>query len=77
MITAIRRTIETPLLLLATVLFVVALTSAVGSEQISFTVTEMLVRMVIVVGIAVFIGNSGIISFGHIGFMCKIGRAHV
>ena len=70
MITAIRRTIETPLLLLATVLFVVALTSAVGSEQISFTVTEMLVRMVIVVGIAVFIGNSGIISFGHIGFMC-------
>ncbi len=30
----------------------------------------MLIRVVLVVGIWVFAGNSGIISFGHIGFMC-------
>jgi branched-chain amino acid transport system permease protein len=35
-----------------------------------FTVTEMLIRVVVVVGLYVFVGNSGIISFGHMGFMC-------
>jgi branched-chain amino acid transport system permease protein len=30
----------------------------------------MLIQVVVVVGIYVFIGNSGIISFGHISFMC-------
>jgi branched-chain amino acid transport system permease protein len=33
------------------------------------TITEMMIRMVIVVGLYVFVGNSGIISFGHISFM--------
>ena len=37
------------------------------------TVTEMFIRVMIVVGLYTFIGNSGVISFGHIGFMC-IGR---
>jgi ABC-type branched-subunit amino acid transport system permease subunit len=30
----------------------------------------MMIRMTIVVGLYVFIGNSGILSFGHIGFVC-------
>ena len=34
------------------------------------TVTEMFIRVMIVVGLYTFIGNSGVISFGHIGFMC-------
>ena len=30
----------------------------------------MLIRLIVVVGIYLFIGNSGILSFGHVGFMC-------
>jgi branched-chain amino acid transport system permease protein len=41
-----------------------------GSDQLQVTFTEMMIRLVVVVGIYVFIGNSGILSFGHIGFMC-------
>lgn len=32
--------------------------------------TEMLIRVVVVVGIYSFVGTSGILSFGNIGFMC-------
>jgi branched-chain amino acid transport system permease protein len=32
------------------------------------SLTEALVLMVMVVGISIFVGNSGVISFGHIGF---------
>jgi branched-chain amino acid transport system permease protein len=41
-----------------------------GSETLDVTLTEMLIRLSVVVGIYIFIGNSGIISFGQIGFMC-------
>ncbi|MGE3335439.1 MAG: branched-chain amino acid ABC transporter permease [Rhodospirillaceae bacterium] len=61
---------QTPALLVAGLAAIVALGHLIGSEQISFTLTEMLIRLTIVVGIYVFVGNSGIISFGHIGFMC-------
>ena len=44
--------------------------TGVGSEQVHVTLTEMLIRMVVVAGMYAFIGNSGILSFGHIGFMC-------
>jgi len=33
------------------------------------TFTEMTIRIVLVVGLYVFVGNSGILSFGHISFM--------
>ena len=42
----------------------------VESDSTSVTLTEMLIRLGVVVGIYIFIGNSGIMSFGHIGFMC-------
>lgn len=41
-----------------------------GSESLPVTLTEMLIRLGVVVGTYIFIGNSGIISFGQIGFMC-------
>jgi branched-chain amino acid transport system permease protein len=41
-----------------------------GSETLPVTLTEMLIRLSVVVGIYIFVGNSGIISFGQIGFMC-------
>ncbi len=59
----------TPLLLIAAVA-IVTLLGVLGGDQIQTSLTEMLIRMVVVVGMWVFIGNSGVISFGHVGFMC-------
>jgi branched-chain amino acid transport system permease protein len=59
-----------PLLsLIILVLLVAGTTLWVNDPEISQTVTEALIRLVVVVGMYLFIGNSGIISFGHIGFM--------
>ncbi|WP_428490167.1 branched-chain amino acid ABC transporter permease [Rhodopila sp.] len=63
------RGLATPLLLIAAVA-VVTLIGVLGGDQIQTSLVEMLIRMVVVVGMWVFIGNSGVISFGHIGFMC-------
>jgi branched-chain amino acid transport system permease protein len=52
----------------ATLLWIVAM-GAFASGAGAGTITEMMIRMVVVVGIYVFVGNSGIISFGHISFM--------
>lgn len=59
-----------PVSLIVLLLVIVALGAAIGDDQLNVTLTEMLVRMTVVVGIYLFIGNSGIMSFGHIGFMC-------
>jgi branched-chain amino acid transport system permease protein len=47
---------------------IVALASH-GTLSEQFTVTNMLVNLVLVVGLYVFAGNSGILSFGHMSFM--------
>jgi branched-chain amino acid transport system permease protein len=39
-------------------------------DSFKVTLTEMFIRVIVVVGLYVFIGNSGIISFGQVGFMC-------
>lgn len=60
---------QTPvLLILALGAIVVFGTLAANNAPVSLT--EMLIQMTVVVGLYVFIGNSGIVSFGHIGFMC-------
>jgi branched-chain amino acid transport system permease protein len=56
--------------LIAIVAVILALSQMVNSEGITITINEMLIRMIVVVGIYTFIGNSGILSFGHIAFMC-------
>jgi len=40
-----------------------------GSLAIEQTVIEALIKIVAVIGLYVFIGNSGIMSFGHVAFM--------
>ena len=60
----------TPLALLASLAALVALGAVFGSDQLQVAMTEMLIRVSVVVGIYIFAGNSGILSFGHIGFMC-------
>jgi len=60
----------TPLALLVCLVALVALCAAFGSDQLQVAMAEMLIRLSVVVGIYIFAGNSGILSFGHIGFMC-------
>lgn len=52
-----------PLLVLVCVIVHVA-----GNQLIEGSLTEALVYMVMVVGLSVFVSNSGIISFGHVSF---------
>ncbi|MGD0563217.1 MAG: branched-chain amino acid ABC transporter permease [Roseiarcus sp.] len=64
------RTISTPILLIGALLLIAALAWFFAGGPLMRTVTEMFIRVMIVVGLYTFIGNSGVISFGHIGFMC-------
>ena len=64
------RTLSTPVLLILGLAVITAAVAAFGGGPLARTVTEMLIRVMIVVGLYTFVGNSGVISFGHIGFMC-------
>ena len=48
---------------------IVLLAGVVGGPLVQRTVTEALIMIVLVVGMQIFIGNSGVVSFGHISFM--------
>jgi branched-chain amino acid transport system permease protein len=47
----------------------VTLLGSAGSTVIDITVIGMLINIVLVVALYVFVGNSGVFSFGHIAFM--------
>src|SRR5258708_37312265 len=64
------RTASTPILLIVMLLAVAISAQFIGSGPFSRTIVEMFIRVMLVIGLYIFIGNSGIISFGHIGFMC-------
>ena len=49
-------------------LVIVALVAGFGDRSLERTVTEGLIRIVLVVALYIFVGNSGVLSFGHIGF---------
>jgi branched-chain amino acid transport system permease protein len=53
-----------PLLLIA----IAALIGANGTPSLQATVTMILCNLIIVVGLQVFVGNSGVYSFGQLGF---------
>lgn len=57
------------LALILPLLAVVVVADLFGSVMLQRTVTEALIRVVVVVGIYIFVGNSGIISFGSVTFM--------
>jgi branched-chain amino acid transport system permease protein len=61
--------LNVPATLIIGVGLIVLLGALFGGEPMRITMTEMLIRMIVVVGIYIFVGNSGVISFGHIGFM--------
>lgn len=64
------RTMSTPVLLVLGLFTVAVIAKLAGSNPFERTVTEMFIRVVLVVGLYIFIGNSGVMSFGHVGFMC-------
>ncbi len=66
----VSRTISTPIILVVILLAVALIAMFAGSGPFTRTIVEMFIRVMIVVGLYTFIGNSGVISFGHIGFMC-------
>lgn len=70
-----RRTLSTPLILSALLIGFALLAVAVGSRPFNQTVIDIFLRVVMVVGLYIFVGNSGVISFGHIGFTCLGGYA--
>lgn len=60
---------QTELLGPAGLVLVIVLIASMGSLAQQRTVMLMLVHLVFVVGLFVFIGNSGVLSFGHASFM--------
>lgn len=56
------------LVLIVPLALVVLVAGQFGSIAFERTVTEALIRIVLVVGLYIFVGNSGLISFGHISF---------
>lgn len=44
-----------------------------GSPVLQRTVIEALIKLTVVIGLSIFVGNSGVISFGHVSFMAVGG----
>ena len=57
-----------PLILIAVLTAFVTVVALTGNVILARTVTDALIRMVMVVGLYIFIGNSGVLAFGHIAF---------
>jgi branched-chain amino acid transport system permease protein len=68
--TLLARTISTPIILIAILIAIAVATKLLGSGPFTRTVVEMFIRVMLVAGLYIFVGNSGVISFGHMGFMC-------
>jgi branched-chain amino acid transport system permease protein len=55
--------------LLLAVSLIVVLTDLLASEVFTRLITRMIINLILVVGLYIFVGNSGFVSFGHLGFM--------
>ena len=60
---------STPVILSLLLLGLVVLVAVFGDKALARTAAETLVRVVLVVSLWIFVGNSGVISFGHAGYM--------
>ncbi len=67
---AARRTIATPVILALILLGLALLAVGSGSRPFNQTMIDIFLRVVLAVGLYIFVGNSGVMSFGHIGFTC-------
>ncbi len=55
--------------MLIAILLVLAALASLGAPAFQRTATEAVIKLVAVVGMSIFIGNSGVSSFGHVSFM--------
>ena len=60
---------NTPLTLVAVILLLGVVTQLLGVTLLTRIVTVMFINLILVLGLQLFMGNSGILSFAHIGFM--------
>src|SRR3984893_4140621 len=67
----ILQTIVTPLVLIVVLLAMAALSYQFGSRAFNRTVVEMFINIMVVTGLYVFVGNSGVWAFGNMSFMCR------
>lgn len=67
--TARLHAMTTPILLIALLAVFAGLMTAFGDNSLGRMAAETLIRVTFVVGLWIFVGNSGVISFGHAGFM--------
>jgi len=58
-----------PLLSLMLLVTVMAVLSSGGSEIVRRQMTQALIELIAVVGLYIFVGNSGLLSFGNVSFM--------
>jgi len=56
-------------LILSAIVVVAALLGSLGTSELDYVVVTGLVNVVMVVGLYVFVGNTGVFSFGHVGFI--------
>lgn len=62
------RPLQTAAILIA-ILLVISLLATTVPPALQRTVVEAMIKLVVVVGLFIFVGNSGIFSFGHVAFM--------
>lgn len=63
------KSFTTPLILVAAVLVIALLTQVLGIPLLTRIVTVMFISMMLVLALQLYMGNSGILNFAHIGFM--------
>jgi branched-chain amino acid transport system permease protein len=59
----------------AAALLLVVLAAGHAAPAFQRTVTEALIDLLVVIGLYIFVGNSGVVSFGHVSFMALGGYA--
>ncbi|MGB0411855.1 MAG: branched-chain amino acid ABC transporter permease [Pikeienuella sp.] len=60
---------STPVLLIAVLLVFTLLITFLGDKSLARMAAQTLIRVTFVVGLWIFVGNSGVVSFGHAGYM--------
>jgi len=60
---------STPILLIAILLVFTVLITVLGDNSLARMAAQTLIRVTFVVGLCIFVGNSGVVSFGHAGYM--------
>lgn len=60
---------STPILLIIALLVFTLLITIFGDKSLARMAAQTLIRVTFVVGLWIFVGNSGVVSFGHAGYM--------